>query len=130
MKTQHSARVLAGASSKAQTQLTPGAAHVLLVQSRHVEMVMVPAQQAAMAVLHGLHAERDMGSIVEVGAAPVEPDAAQHLPAVLEMYPWLRRQRNYTAFYCIAHRPQNRSVRHRNYTMTSALMPSGAVSLL
>jgi len=103
---------------------------VLLVQSRHAELVMLPAQQAAMAVLHGLHAERDMGSIIEVGAAPVAPGAGLHLLAVVEMYPWLRRQRNYTGFSCIVHRPQNRGVRHQNHITTSALMPSGAASPL
>ncbi len=99
---------------------------MLLVQSRHAELVLLPAQQAAMTVLHGLHAERDMGPIVEVGAAPVAPGAGLHLLIVVEMYPWLHRQRNYSGFSCIVHRPQNRSVRHQNYTTTSALMPSGA----
>ena len=70
-------------------QLTPEAAHVLLLQSRHVERGMLPARQAVLDVLHGLHAEQDMGSIAEVGAGPTKPRAGLCHPAMLMLYPWL-----------------------------------------
>ena len=68
----HRARVLAGASSKAETQLTPEAAYVVLLQSRDMDLVMLPARQAVLAVLRDLDAERNMESVVEVGACPVK----------------------------------------------------------